>query len=113
MEEGTTAYRFRRWVTEEVLPSLRKTGGDETPSVAPRLQGTVGRHLSAAYINAKVQAAKFYLAWNPLVRPGWQVVCWITVDGDNWGPDASSRPTMSSPSGWMNFRVSQRTTTHQ
>lgn len=30
MTEGTAAYRFRRWVTNEVLPSIRKTGRYDT-----------------------------------------------------------------------------------
>lgn len=32
MTEGTAAYRFRRWVTNEVLPSIRKTGKYEAQS---------------------------------------------------------------------------------
>lgn len=32
MTEGTVAYRFRRWITHEVLPSLRQTGTYSLPT---------------------------------------------------------------------------------
>ena len=32
------AYRFRRWVTDEVLPTIRRTGGYAVPAVAPVAQ---------------------------------------------------------------------------
>lgn len=32
MEPGTVAYRFRKWVTTELLPQIRKTGNYHTPS---------------------------------------------------------------------------------
>ena len=31
---GTTAHSFRRWVTGELLPAIRRTGGYQTPSPA-------------------------------------------------------------------------------
>lgn len=41
IKPGTTAYRFRKWVTSEVLPSIRKTGGyqaQEAPSEQEELE---------------------------------------------------------------------------
>ena len=36
LKEGTAAFRFRVWVTDEVLPAIRKTGQYQCP-VAPKL----------------------------------------------------------------------------
>lgn len=36
LKEGTAAFRFRVWVTDEVLPTIRKTGQYQCP-VAPKL----------------------------------------------------------------------------
>ena len=33
VKEGTFAYRFRVWVTNEMLPSIRKTGGYQCPAI--------------------------------------------------------------------------------
>ncbi len=39
MKEGTAPYRFRRWVTGTVLPTIRKTGSYQAPAVeVPDLQ---------------------------------------------------------------------------
>lgn len=35
MDPDSVAYRFRRWVTDQVLPSIRRTGGYAVPTVAP------------------------------------------------------------------------------
>lgn len=35
MKEGTPQHRFRKWVTSEVLPSIRKTGGYHTAQTPP------------------------------------------------------------------------------
>ena len=37
MTKGTTAWRFRKWVTSEVLPSLRKTGSYSVDPSSPTL----------------------------------------------------------------------------
>lgn len=36
---GTIPYRFRKWVTGEVLPSIRKTGAYQYQPLAPKLAG--------------------------------------------------------------------------
>ena len=36
MTPGTPAHKFRKWVTSEVLPSIRKTGGYIAPSPLPQ-----------------------------------------------------------------------------
>ncbi|HDF8568326.1 TPA: hypothetical protein PEO98_002483 [Enterobacter hormaechei subsp. hoffmannii] len=36
VKQGTTAWRFRKWVTNEVLPAIRKTGGYEYVEPAPK-----------------------------------------------------------------------------
>lgn len=35
MTKGTPAHKFRKWVTSEVLPTIRKTGGYIAPAEAP------------------------------------------------------------------------------
>lgn len=37
---GTTAHTFRKWVTSEVLPSIRKTGSYSAPDAAPMTELT-------------------------------------------------------------------------
>lgn len=36
VKQGTTAWRFRKWVTNEVLPAIRKTGGYTYAEPAPK-----------------------------------------------------------------------------
>ncbi|EMB2809588.1 Bro-N domain-containing protein [Enterobacter hormaechei] len=36
VKQGTTAWRFRKWVTNEVLPAIRKTGGYAYVEPAPK-----------------------------------------------------------------------------
>ncbi|HBU6133915.1 TPA: Bro-N domain-containing protein [Enterobacter cloacae] len=36
VKQGTTAWRFRKWVTNEVLPAIRKTGGYDYVVPAPK-----------------------------------------------------------------------------
>ncbi|HBN5482344.1 Bro-N domain-containing protein [Enterobacter hormaechei subsp. steigerwaltii] len=36
VKQGTTAWRFRKWVTNEVLPAIRKTGGYDYVEPAPK-----------------------------------------------------------------------------
>ncbi|MBK1716354.1 Bro-N domain-containing protein [Thiocystis violacea] len=35
---GTIAHKFRKWVTSEVLPSIRKTGGYQLPEIPAPLE---------------------------------------------------------------------------
>lgn len=49
---GTTAHRFRKWVTSEVLPSLRKTGEHQrAPYSAPQLNRPQGFEPVAAFLH--------------------------------------------------------------
>lgn len=48
VKSGTIPYRFRRWVTHEVLPSIRKTGGYGTP------QRTIEAQALAAAISQRI-----------------------------------------------------------
>jgi len=52
MEQGSTAWKFRKWVTSEVLPTIRKTGGyqigqkttaDDRTGLTPAVAALVGR----------------------------------------------------------------------
>lgn len=49
------AKEFKRWVTNEVLPSIRKTGGYHVPTVDPE-------QLSLMKLNAKARVAEIWLA---------------------------------------------------
>lgn len=49
------AKEFKRWVTNEVLPSIRKTGGYHVPTVDPE-------QLSLMKLNAKARIAEIWLA---------------------------------------------------
>lgn len=49
------AKEFKRWVTSEVLPSIRKTGGYHVPTVDPE-------QLSLMKLNAKARVAEIWLA---------------------------------------------------
>lgn len=37
VKEGTQAHKFRKWVTSEVLPTIRKTGKYELPPIQPEI----------------------------------------------------------------------------
>ena len=39
VKRGTTPYKFRKWVTSEVLPAIRKTGMYTTPQATEKLTG--------------------------------------------------------------------------
>lgn len=43
MTQGTPAHKYRKWVTSEVLPSIRKTGCYVDPAVEPRPAPTAAR----------------------------------------------------------------------
>lgn len=49
------AKEFKRWVTNEVLPSIRKTGGYHVPTIDPE-------QLSLMKLNAKARVAEIWLA---------------------------------------------------
>lgn len=49
------AKEFKRWVTNEVLPSIRKTGGYHVPTIDPE-------QLSVMKLNAKARVAELWLS---------------------------------------------------
>nr|WP_267459933.1 BRO family protein [Klebsiella pneumoniae] len=51
VKQGTTAWRFRKWVTNEVLPAIRKNGEYsyvEPPQKAPANHWTGGKRKNYA-----------------------------------------------------------------
>jgi len=53
-----TAKQFKRWVTSEVLPSIRKTGQYINPKAAPAVDELKQKRLQIMETNAKVRVAK-------------------------------------------------------
>lgn len=53
LKPGTVPYRFRKWVTSEVLPSIRKTGGYQQPA------NFKGALTASGQVAAMVQTAVF------------------------------------------------------
>ena len=53
-----TAKQFKRWVTSEVLPSIRKTGTYTNPKAAPAVDDLRQKRLQIMETNAKVRVAK-------------------------------------------------------
>lgn len=72
---GTVAHRFRKWVTAEVLPSIRKTGRYETPAPEPEVEPETPDGLKLRKVNTAVRCfgeragaqlwAKLGLDWVP------------------------------------------------
>lgn len=58
------ARKFKRWVTSEVLPSIRKTGQYSTPAAAGNIAETV-----KAMVASEVKALMLEQANNPLLPP--------------------------------------------
>lgn len=53
MKEGTPQHKFRKWVTSEVLPTIRKTGKYEAPKpVAPQPLGEVATWVMKKYVQS-------------------------------------------------------------
>ncbi|WP_291973030.1 BRO family protein, partial [Candidatus Symbiopectobacterium sp.] len=44
VKQGTLPHRFRKWVTSEVLPSIRKTGNYENPQYKPQAAELFSSH---------------------------------------------------------------------
>lgn len=44
MKQGTMAYRFRRWITHEVLPSIRKYGSYPAPQAISYVDEPISNH---------------------------------------------------------------------
>ncbi|MGY0342255.1 BRO-N domain-containing protein [Xylella fastidiosa] len=58
------AKRFKRWVTSEVLPTLRKTGTYSTPGALPTLPGPTQDRIAALLLIGQ------YISTVPGVKPG-------------------------------------------
>jgi prophage antirepressor-like protein len=58
---GTAAYKFRRWVTHEVLPALRKTGVYKMPGGAAELSTDAEIERGMAHMEIRNNSAAFYL----------------------------------------------------
>ncbi|HFB7102239.1 TPA: Bro-N domain-containing protein, partial [Neisseria gonorrhoeae] len=53
MEQGSTAWKFRKWVTSEVLPTIRKTGGCQVGQKTTADDRTGLRQAVAALVGRK------------------------------------------------------------
>lgn len=72
---GTVAHRFRKWVTGEVLPTIRKTGRYEAPAPEPEAEPETPDGLKLRKVNTAVRCfgeragaqlwAKLGLDWVP------------------------------------------------
>lgn len=62
VKQGTLPHRFRKWVTNEVLPSIRKTGKYEQPQTLPESQENLVDNLNFTVVvsieNGKVTNTK-------------------------------------------------------
>lgn len=69
--EGTAAYRFRKWVTGEVLPQIRRTGRyvREELSPADKAQKVVASFMPAILEAMKTEAKQEY---NVPLKPGYR-----------------------------------------
>lgn len=67
VKQGTTAWRFRKWVTNEVLPAIRKSGSYAYVEPAPKRSGEPlhWRHKNELQqlVNAVAQTFRYNNAW--------------------------------------------------
>lgn len=68
------AKRFKRWVTHEVLPSIRQTGGYEAPSARVELSHAALQEVARIAVQAATEAATtvcrtFFAELRPLMGP--------------------------------------------
>ncbi|MFH6786649.1 phage antirepressor [Methylobacterium sp. MA0201] len=114
MEPGSAAHRFRKWVTGEVLPSIRKTGAYALPyASAPAinvrdqnqlqvialqlLQVTQEQAANLAVAEAKVEAA----------RPAVEFVEALADSDGTWGLQAAGKALRQPPNkfvAWLKGR---------
>ncbi|WP_432481003.1 BRO-N domain-containing protein [Moraxella sp. ZY200743] len=71
MEKGTVQHKFRKWVTSEVLPSIRKTGTYTTPTVQSNTLSdkdwtNLKRLVWLCERNFKMQGSAGYAIWSRL-----------------------------------------------
>ena len=74
------AKRFKRWVTAEVLPTIRKTGGYQQPAAAPLPPPTPQQDLIGALLMIGAAVAKV-----PGVKPGIAMAATLTCIRTNTG----------------------------
>lgn len=64
MKQGTVPYRFRKWVSSDVLPTIRKTGGyGALPSINVELLMTQGLPVPSVQFPVEVEEAIEEKAW--------------------------------------------------
>lgn len=67
MKQGTTAWRFRKWVTNEVLPAIRKSGEYSYVEPAPKSAGEPldwrQKEELRGLINDIAQSFRYHNAW--------------------------------------------------
>lgn len=103
MKPGTRAFKFRRWVTAELLPMLRKTGHYEMPHIEPKpreLSIPQRRHLvNSAHRLGGAQAG--IELWNKLGLPELDAFKEIMRQGRfNFVKDLDETP--APPASYMN-----------
>ncbi|MGM9648840.1 MAG: Bro-N domain-containing protein [Butyricicoccaceae bacterium] len=84
-----TAKQFKRWVTSEVLPSIRKTGQYKARSESPESE----KRAQAMALNAKTRAAKQLMTlWDKAgVSPAYQAL----APGDYYAEDGIKLPAIA------------------
>jgi len=61
---GTAAHRFRKWVTSEVLPAIRKTGQYQLPKLSTQKAETVEQPVPAIYANFPKEVQSIFMLVN-------------------------------------------------
>lgn len=79
MTAETKAYRFRKWVTQEVLPSIRKTGSYAAPGSVAALPAPAQDRVCAILLIGEA------IAKVPGVKPGIAMAATLTCISDNTG----------------------------
>ena len=115
MDPDSVAYRFRRWVTDQVLPSIRRTGGYAVAAVAPiaapvpfdqmaflsnpdnMIEWCAHYAMRTKIAEAKVEAA----------QPAVDFVGALADSDDTWGLQAAGKALHQGPNrfvGWLKDR---------
>lgn len=79
MKTGTPAHRFRKWVTQEVLPAIRKTGSYGLTACAPALPVSDRDTVNALLLIGEAVARV------PGVKPGIAMAATLNVIQENTG----------------------------
>lgn len=87
------AKRFKRWVTSEVLPALRRTGSyTMEPDAPPTLELTPGDYIRAASILASCQKGRVRSVLTLLERSGLDMSGITVADPASYDPDPYNDP---------------------